>query len=158
MSEVNLPAFLASRLRKAGDDLGAACSKMPEERISWHPPVEGNEGRDALDQVVECAYLNEYGAKAFREGAIPAFDADDYKKKKDANRNKSASLSWLRSGTSALASAIEGCPAARLGETITNPFTNQPSTWAEFADFLYWNTVYHEGQVNYIQVLYGDMS
>ena len=31
-------------------------------------------------------------------------------------------------------------------------------TWAEYAAFFYWNTIYHEGQVNYIQVLYGDMS
>jgi hypothetical protein len=158
MAEVNLSRFLAGRLRAAGADLRGACAKMPTDRIGWHPPVEGNQGRDALDQLVECGYLNEWAARAFREGALPAFDNDDYKKKKDAHRNQDAALTWLQSGTEALAAAVEACPAGKLGETVTNPFTGKPTTWAEFADFFYWNTVYHEGQVNYIQVLYGDMS
>ena len=158
MAEVNLSGFLAKRLRASSDALHIACAKMPEERVGWHPPVEGNEGRDALDQVVECAYLNEWAAQAFRDGRLPAFDNEDYKKKKDANRSQQAALAWLQSGTNSLASAVEACSPSQLGETVTNPFTGKPTTWAEFADFFYWNNVYHEGQVNYIQVLYGDMS
>lgn len=158
MSSINVPKFLADRLRAAGDALRSASEKMPEDRISWHPTTEGNAGRDALDQILECCYLNEWAAASFRSGSIPAFDEKDYKAQKDSKRNKSAALPWLQSGTNALAAAVEAFPADKLGETITNPFTNQPSTWAEYADFYYWNTVYHEGQVNYIQVLYGDMS
>ncbi len=158
MSEVQLSAFLAGRLRSASAALYAACEKMPADRVAWNPPVEGNQGRDALDQLVECGYLNEWAAAAFRNVALPAFDGDDYKKRKDANRNQAAALRWLKDGTNALAAAVEAFPAARWGDTLQNPFINQTTTWAEFADFFYWNTVYHEGQVNYIQVLYGDMS
>ena len=60
MPEVNLAQFLASRLRAAAKELHNAAKKMPAERIAWHPAVEGNAGRDALDQVLECAYLNEW--------------------------------------------------------------------------------------------------
>lgn len=158
MAEVSLASFLADRLRWAGSVLHAASEKMPEDRIAWHPTTEGNAGRDALDQIVECAYLNEWAAAAFRNGALPGFDEKDYKTKKDANRNKAASLKWLQEGTNALAAAVAAFPADKFGDTLTNPFSGQETTWAEFADFFYWNTIYHEGQVNYIQVLYGDMS
>lgn len=158
MSEISLPAFLANRLRWAGAALHTASEKMPEDRIAWHPVTEGNSGRDALDQIVECAYLNEWAAAAFRNGALPAFDEGDYKAKKDAHRNKAAALAWLQSGTSALADAVQAFATDKLGNTFHNPFINGDTTWAEFADFFYWNTIYHEGQVNYIQVLYGDMS
>jgi hypothetical protein len=158
MAEVNLSAFLADRLRSAGAALYAACEKMPDDRLAWHPTVEGNPGRDALDQLVECGYLNEWAAAAFRTGTLPAFDENDYKKRKDANRNRTAALKWLQEATEALATAITATSASKLAETFQNPITGQENTWAAFADFFYWNTVYHEGQVNYIQVLYGDMS
>ncbi|HXG25181.1 MAG TPA: hypothetical protein VNJ09_11540, partial [Chthonomonadales bacterium] len=87
----------------------------------------------------------------------PAFDEKDYKEQKDAHRNRGA-IAWLTESTEALASAVASFPESQLGQTITNPFTGKPTSWAEFADFFYWNNVYHEGQVNYIQVLYGDMS
>jgi uncharacterized damage-inducible protein DinB len=158
MAEVTLGSFLANRLRWSADVLGAACEKMPEDRIVWHPETEGNSGRDALDQLVECAYLNEWAAAAFRNGALPNFDGDDYKAQKDAKRNKAAALRWLKEGTYALADAVAAFPASKFGDKLTNPFSQQETTWAEFADFFYWNNIYHEGQVNYIQVLYGDMS
>jgi hypothetical protein len=158
MSEMNAPQFLASRIRAAGQALHTAAEKMPEDRIAWHPTTEGNQGRDALDQVLECAYLNEWAAKAFRAGEVPPFDSAEYKSKPNQYRNKAAALRWLQEGTNALADSIAAFSASRLGDTVTNPITGKPCTWAEYSDFFYWNTIYHEGQVNYIQVLYGDMS
>ncbi|HEV2471046.1 MAG TPA: hypothetical protein VGS41_00155 [Chthonomonadales bacterium] len=157
MADINLSAFLAARIRAAGKDLYNACKKMPEDRIGWHPETEGNKGRDALDQALECAYLNEWGAQAFRDLAIPAFDKADYKDRQDANRTAAAALAWLQRGTELLASAVASVPVGKLATVITNPFTKKETSLAEYADFFYWNTVYHEGQVNYIQVLYGDL-
>lgn len=159
MSEISLSQFIADRIRKAGAAFHAACEKMPEDRIAWHPTTEGNSGRDALDQLLECAYLNEWAAGAYRNQAVPPFDANDYKQRMDANRNKAAALRWFKEATNALADAIAAFPVSRLGDAITDPLHNTPTTWADFAiDLFYWNTVYHEGQVNYIQVLYGDLS
>ena len=160
MSTVNLPQFLASKIRSAGTALHDAVAKMPEHRIAWHPETEGNQGRDALDQALECAYLNEWVAKGYRTGEMPAIDWDDYKVATGARRNKTAALAWLQSSTEALASAIAAFPADKIGDATTDPVHDgKATTWADFAiDLFYWNTVYHEGQVNYIQVLYGDMS
>ena len=160
MGTVNLNTFLAGKIRSAGNALREAVAKMPEDRIGWHPETEGNKGRDALDQALECAYLNEWIAKGYSTGQMPAIDWDDYKVQTDAKRNKAACLAWLSSSTDALAGAIQNFPADKLGDATTDPVhAGKATTWADFAiDLFYWNTVYHEGQVNYIQVLYGDMS
>jgi hypothetical protein len=158
MSEINLAIFLASRIRGAGKDLEKAFGKMPADRQTWKPPVEGNEGRDALDQMIECGLLNGWCATSFHNGEAPAPDWDVYTVEKAKLDTPEKALAAFVSGTEALASAIESCSATRLAETFIHPFYKKETTWAEFADFFYWNMCYHEGQINYIQVLYGDMS
>ncbi|HLK57038.1 MAG TPA: hypothetical protein VKU00_10760 [Chthonomonadaceae bacterium] len=160
MTAINLPQFLANKIRTAGTALHDAVAKMPDDRIGWHPVTENNTGRDALDQALECAYLNEWVAQAYRTHEMPSINWDDYKAETEKRRNKAACLAWLKSSTEALASAIESFPEQQLGAATIDPIHNgKPTTWADFAiDLFYWNTVYHEGQVNYIQVLYGDMS
>jgi hypothetical protein len=158
MSEINLPAFLAARIRDKGNDLVKAFGKMPADRQTWHPPVEGNVGRDALDQIVECGLLNGYFADAFRSGQIPTVDWDAYTAKKATIDSGEKALAALKEGNEALASAVGACSPSRLAETFVHPFYQKETNFAEFADFFYWNMCYHEGQINYIQVLYGDMS
>lgn len=155
----SLAGFIAKRIQTAGDALHTAFAKMPEERAAWKPTVEGNAGRDALDQVLECAYLGAWAAEGYAKGALPAVDWDDYKVQCDAKRNQADALVWLKSSNDALAAAITALSDEKLGESVTDPLHNTPSTWGDFAvDLVYWNLVYHEGQVNYLQVLYGDMS
>lgn len=160
MSTIDLPQFLAGKIRSAGSALHDAVAKMPDDRVAWHPMTDGNKGRDALDQALECAYLNEWVAQGYRTGMMPPMDWDDYKARTDARRNKADCLAWLKTSTDALATAISRFPADKLGEATPDPVHDgRQTTWADFAiDLFYWNTVYHEGQVNYIQVLYGDMS
>jgi hypothetical protein len=159
MPEVNISQFLATRIRKAGEGLHTACEKMPEDKITWHPKTSEGVGRDALDQLLECAYFNGWYARALNTRTQPAFESSDYKAQTEAHANKTAALRWFQQETNALADAVAAFPASSLGDTIQDPLHNTQTTWADFAvDLLYWNTVYHEGQVNYIQVLYGDMS
>lgn len=159
MSTINLPQFLASKIRTAGEALHAAVAKMPDERIAWHPQTEGNQGRDALDQALECAYLNEWVSQGYRTGLMPSINWDDFTTATNARRNKADCLAWLQSSTDALATAIANFPAEKMGDATIDPVHDgKATTWADFAlDLFYWNTVYHEGQVNYIQVLYGDL-
>jgi len=160
MPTINLSQFLANKIRNAGTALHDAVAKMPDDRIGWHPETEGNKGRDSLDQALECAYLNEWAAKAYKTATMPGIDWDDYKTSTNARRNKADCLAWLQSSTEALSSAIANFPEDKLGDATIDPIHNgKATTWADFAiDLFYWNTVYHEGQVNYVQVLYGDMS
>ena len=158
MSEINLSSFLAARIRGAGADLEKAMGKMPADRQNWHPDVEGNIGRDALDQMIECGLLNGVIAGAFRSGQAPNPDWDAYAVQKATLDSGEKVMSAFKAGTEALASAVESCSAARLTETFIDPFFKKEMNWAELAHFMYWNMAYHEGQINYIQVLYGDKS
>lgn len=158
MAHINAPAFLAGLLRSSGQALHTAGAKMPADRLVWHPQPEETPGRDALDQLAECAYLNEWAAAAFQAGSVPAFDGAAYKAAIAAHKANNTALTAFQSATEALAAAVGAFAADSLGDTITNTITGQSCTWADFAMFFYWNNIYHEGQVNYIQVLYGDLS
>jgi hypothetical protein len=157
MADLNISQFLAMRLRNAADALHSACDRMSDDQLQWKPTLEGHAGRSALEQVCECAYLNQWATAIFRSHAVAPFDNADYEKQTQARYNREA-LFWLLETTNALAQAVAGFPAGQWGAVLTHPFTRQPVSWAEFADFFYWNTAYHEGQVNYIQTLYGDKS
>ena len=158
MAEINLSTFLAARIRGAGADLEKAMGKMPADRQSWHPSVEGNVGRNAIDQMIECGLLNGVVAGAFRSGQPPAPDWDAYAAQKATLDSSEKVMAAFKEGTEALASAVEICSAARLTETFIDPFFHKEMNWAELAHFMHWNMAYHEGQINYIQVLYGDKS
>ncbi|MCS6775724.1 MAG: DinB family protein [Chloroherpetonaceae bacterium] len=158
MSGIQLPVLLAQRLREAARQMRAAFEKMPAERQTWSPEVEGNRGRDALDQVLECAYVNAMGARAFQTGHIPEWDSTDYRAQTDARRSPDAALQWLQESTDALAAAVESRSEEQLATKVRHPFAPQDVTLAELTDLFYWNTVYHIGQINYIQTLYGDRS
>ena len=106
MAAINLSAFLAGKVRAAGEQLTAAVEKMPEERLLWKPTCEGNTGRDALDQALECAYLNEWVAAGYRSGTMPPLDWDDYKVRTNAKRNKADVVAWLRRSTDALIGSL----------------------------------------------------
>ncbi|MCW3100249.1 MAG: hypothetical protein JWL77_5867 [Chthonomonadaceae bacterium] len=158
MSEINLAAFLASRIRTAGANIEKAVGKMPADRQSWHPTVDGNEGRDTLDQLIECGLLNGLVAGAFQSGEVPNPDWDAYGAKKATLDSGEKIHAAFKEGTESLAAAIETCSPTKLAETFIDPFFQKEMSWAEFADFMYWNMCYHDGQINYIQVLYGDKS
>src|SRR3954465_4986331 len=121
MAAINLSQFLANKIRNAGGALHDAVAKMPDDRIGWHAETEGNSGRDALDQALECAYLNEWVAQGYRTQQMPSIDWNDYKVQTEARRNKAACLTWLASSTEALASAIADFPADKLGDATVDP-------------------------------------
>jgi hypothetical protein len=158
MSALNVPATLAKLVRASGANLYKAASKMPEDRLVWHPTPETTPGRDALDQVAECAILNGWAAGILASKTPSAPDWDAYKAALATLKESGSVLSAFKENTEALAAAAEALPEGEYGDTIPHPvYDNTQITWAEFVMFFYWNNVYHEGQINYIQVLYGDL-
>ncbi|MCX6379447.1 MAG: hypothetical protein NT023_08205 [Armatimonadetes bacterium] len=157
MAEIDIRSALASWVRDSGESLYKASKKVPAERLQWHPKPEEWEGRDTEDQVAECAVINAWGTKAFQSGSLPPIDWSEYPAAV-AEVKKGNALEALKTATEELASAIEAFPIDRLGDKIKHPFHEGEITWADFAMIFYWNDIYHAGQVNYIQVLYGDNS
>ncbi len=157
MAEIDFRSTLAGWVRSSGESLYKASQKVPAERLKWHPKAEETEGRDVEDQAAECAVINTWGAKAFRAGSLPEIDWSGYPAAV-AQIKEGDVLEALKSATNELADAIAEFPAEKLGDKVKHPFYEGEITWADLAMIFYWNDIYHTGQVNYIQVLYGDKS
>lgn len=63
----------------------------------------------------------------------------------------------LRANTETLCETIQNLSDDDLSQMVVAPW-EQPYTIAQAMFLHYWNTVYHLGQVAYIQTLYGDVN
>lgn len=155
MSTFNETAAKLSQ--QAADKLAKNIQAMPADKLQWQPLEQA---RSAHEQVLECAVINNMAAGIFRDQAFPNFETMDwggmFGKAAAENDTTQKLIASLEKGTAELVAAIKTFPAEKLGETVMVPFDGSTRTWAEVLMFPYWNMTYHEGQINYIQLLYGD--
>jgi hypothetical protein len=145
---------LAAKLnRDVAAGLKRNAAAMPADRVSWKPM---DVGRSALDQVAECALIARFGAGLLTDRTTPQMDMEAFQKARAELDTVEKAAAALDAGTDALCAAIEAFPAADLDKTIQLPWFGEPSTFAEIMFLSYWNSVYHVGQIAYIQTLYGD--
>jgi len=143
LAEMNIRA--AASLAKAAEALG--------DKITWKPL---DKGRSALEQVQECIGMAMFGKTIFETQSVPAMNREDMEKLQEAYADSVKALAGLTSATAEFAKAIENFPADKLGNKVMLPFGGgMEKSFGEVAMMAYWNTVYHEGQVNYIQTLAG---
>ena len=151
---LTVQGFLAQRIRAAGEGLAGA-ARETGDRITWRPL---DKGRSALDQVVECGGFNHVGAQILEQGAFPAegFSMETLLAQNDTPEK---AFALLAEGTERLARTIESFPDEKLEQKVTLPFGGgMELSFAEVAGMCHYNTIYHEGQVNYIQTLYEEKS
>jgi hypothetical protein len=126
---------------------------MPADKQIWKPL---DHGRNVLDQAKECAAINLITAGILRSRALPEDFSAEYGKYCAGAETTDDILDLLAQSGEALASAISDFPDSDLDQTLTLPWDDKPSTFAEVMIMPYWNTAYHIGQACYIQTLYGD--
>lgn len=148
--------FIAALIREAGADLARQAEKMSDSQLTWSPVVNGNTGRNAANQIAECAFINRWGAEAFRNLAVPELDHVALGNAELAAGRQS--VADLAAATEELAAAIEARTDEEMAGSLMDPFTKTETTWSSFAMVFYWNVIYHVGQICYIQTLYGDTS
>ena len=146
---------LAAMLTKeAGGHVARAAKAMSEERQTWRPLESG---RSPVDQVAECSAANEFAAVTLREFIPPTFNKESLDGRKAELDAMPKALAALRASTDDLLAAIGEFPADRLEEMVDLPMApglRKPFAWVMMLG--YWNMIYHWGQINYIQTLYGD--
>jgi hypothetical protein len=149
-----LQTTAAAVTKEMGAFLVAAVEAMPADKQTWRPL---DEGRDALDQLVELTSLNFVAAEALRTKSNPVFsDAAEAKMKAELDTVPKA-LAGLQSSCDAVVSALESLSDDELEKTVTLPFRGgivRPLSWLAFLPIRHMS--YHYGQINYIQTLYGD--
>lgn len=127
--------------------------KVPSDKLEWSPL---DEGRSVLNIVQECTHsvlwpveLIEKRKFEMNEEIMAQF------------KTECAAWSDLDKCEAAMAERfvkLKGCLASladsQLEEKIEVPWGEMTVLGA--ADIAHWNCIYHTGQINYIQTLYGD--
>lgn len=137
-------------VRHSAGALGKAASELGEH-FTWRPL---DKGRSAHDQVVEVAGLYLITKQLIETGELPPLDRSAHPQKMGEFNTPDKALKYLESSADLLGIAIEAAPTERLAKVVSLPFgPGMEKTIAEVVLMAYWNTVYHEGQINYIQTL-----
>lgn len=143
---------LAARLTaEAAASLSRLAAATPKERLSWEPLENG---RSILNQLAECAVANTKWAAILRSRKYanlpPSAAAAMFAEITDREK----ALAALATSAADLVEAIRSVPVEDLDEPIETEW--EPMTLARCCAHACWNMTYHEGQISYVQTLYGD--
>jgi hypothetical protein len=140
--------------REEAQMMARSLAAMPPDRQTWRPL---NEGRSALEQVQECIAINYWVADMLTSRAVPPLDREQHEKLVAEYADAEKARTGIVASATVVSAAIESFPPEHLDDTLEMPF--QPGMVQSFAQILlmaYWNMAYHNGQINYVQTLYGD--
>ncbi|WP_395145371.1 hypothetical protein [Armatimonas sp.] len=144
------PQETAARMtEKLARDLVLALKATPLEKLDWKP--EGL-GRSIVDQLTECVGANVKWTCIFQERAYRNPTEAEWEASTDGLITPEALAERLIASADTLATALRALDGTFVAMQI--PGTSR--TWAEACFHPYWNMAYHEGQLAFIQTLYGD--
>ncbi len=141
----------ASRTQRAANDLIAAAEAMPAEKLTWVPM---DEARTVLDQLTECVLANMKWTKILKTRRYANMPREVVEAVVPECATLAGVTARLRQSAADLAEAIHTVGDAETADEIDTEWG--PYSLADCCLHAYWNMVYHEGQINYIQTLYGD--
>lgn len=139
----------ARRTEVALRDFEALVLRTPSDRVDWKP--EG--AKSILEIVREVAEVNERWASILRNGKWVGYDPG--REAPSFLPNLSIARAHMRTTTGLFITEVRKFPDNRLTETISLPWADITGETALFHAI--WHMSYHEGQVAYVQTMYGDM-
>lgn len=123
--------------------------KVPADKLNWKPMDAGRSVLELCQEMAQCASWTTQilqGGLQMGEEENPA--GLDTVEACEAECNKNLE---------AMYAAIREFPEARLEEKYTLPFDGGAEiTMRQNIMYPLWNFTYHQGQIGYIQTLYGD--
>ena len=142
--------------QKAVEDVCRAALAVPEDKRSWSPM---GEARSVLSQMQEIATQPAFFVPIIRDGQTPAFDEharEQALKLRQSFDSVEKCIEAARKATTELCQAMAAVPDARLEQEMTLPFGGGMTlTMADILAMPSWNTIYHLGQINQIQLMLG---
>ncbi len=152
---IAVPALAALLTHRATNDLVALLQATPDDKLAWTPE---NTGRSVLEQAKECAIVHYIWAVIIRERGLPIEMPPEFTAfAEQAINSRESAIAALQTTTNALVAAIQSVAPEETGVAVrVDMMSDRKVALAECCLYPYWHTVYHEGQVNYLQTLYGD--
>ena len=133
-------------IENASDTLAFWIEKTGD-KVDWAPKMEGSTNtRCALELGSECVNVNKMMAALFR-GDQPSQEQANFTTTEDCT-------SALKASARELADAVRSMTPEALNKSYETPFGPMPG--AMLLQIALGNTQYHGGQINLIQLLYGD--
>jgi hypothetical protein len=144
--------------RSSHEGLFHQARKVPADKLNWTPL---DNGRSVLDLCAECALSPTWGSEVVEAGGFQMTEEimAEFMAAKAALTTLEDCERVAAENLAKFEAYVRSLPAERMDDTIEMPF-GRTKTWS-VADVLlihHWNTVYHGGQICYIQTLYGDKS
>ena len=114
----------------------------------------GGSARSPLYIVAECASVNGLIAKMLRGEQVERPSSEQAEAFMKTFDTTDKALAFLHQETESLLSAIDAMDESTLGDTVQTPLGER--TLFGLASIAGIHMGYHDGQLNYIQTLYGD--
>lgn len=150
LESTTIAQWQARQIEKAAHCLSVFVESTREDRLKWRPTVDAaSNTRSVLEQVGECIFANRRFSYILRGETPPAPPAefDSFESAADATKQ-------LRESAATLAEQMRGLSVADLAREYQTHRGPMPGALA--IQFPLRNMTYHMGQINMIQLLYGD--
>jgi uncharacterized damage-inducible protein DinB len=147
----NIQALSATLTRETAEVLITLLEATPADRFTWSPLEQG---RTIHHQLVECCLANCKWTAILQTRAYANLPQEEAETEYQRGSDPVVLATRLRETAADLARAILTIPDADLSLQIETAWG--PYSLARACMHACWNMMYHEGQINYIQTLYGD--
>jgi hypothetical protein len=149
--------YIIDSIQRAYDGAFKSAKAVPADKLTWKPL---DLGRSALDQLQELAQAPGYVTGTIKGEPQAGHDPETWEKllaERQAWTTIEACEQEAAKNLGVLFDAIRNCSDERLKETVWLPYDGgRDFTIQEIVEYPRWNANYHEGQIGYIQTLYGD--
>lgn len=143
---------LLSSVTMAQDRLIKDLKAIPPDKNGACP---GGCARSPLDIVVECGRINRLVGTSLNTGKAERMPPEEQETQLKSLDTCEKALAYLDTETRFLLDAIQNFDEDRLGD-ISSDFIRIPMTHFAIAQLPGLHMMYHDGQLNYIQTLFGD--
>ena len=131
--------------------------QVPADKLDWKPL---DAGRSVLDICREMAMCASWSTMILSGQGFPEFSEEgmaEMKKMQEGWTTAEACEEVCNKNLDDFFAAVKSFPDSKLGDTFTLPFDGgQTINMRENMAYPSWNFMYHQGQIAYIQTLYGD--
>ena len=122
---------------------------MPTEKLTWKPAPTSRTVVDLLNEFISTipGSADMLTARTMNPDFVSGF-------KEGVERTVAEYESDIRAATKTLYAAMRAFPESDFTHKLSLPWGDM--SFLDIMSYPYWNLMYHIGQINYIQTLYGD--
>ncbi|MCC7102084.1 MAG: hypothetical protein IT206_03295 [Fimbriimonadaceae bacterium] len=154
---MRLQDYMIEVTEQAKKEAFQAARKVPADKVDWSPL---DEGRSVLNQCRELAMCPTWAKSIINNEPQPEWNEATMEKIKEEQAQWKSVDDCEAECNRRLAELYElyrNMPDARLEECRWLPYDGgREFKMPEMMDYPRWNFNYHQGQISYIQTLYGD--